>query len=141
MISTAETSSQTDVSGDAVAVRSVIRVAFESTELGVFQDSIVCLDRSSNQEFRLPVCGNRVPFLSSIPQQVILGSRPARAFLRCPDRSVELTKILEVPTGIRAVLASPREVLIETADRTQNTIDADVVVATTAIGHPPLGSR
>ena len=43
----------------------------------------------------------RVPYLSSVPAKVSLGTHPLRVFLRCPDETVELTKVLSSPRGIR----------------------------------------
>jgi hypothetical protein len=84
------------------------------------------------------VVWKRVPFLSSLPERVSLGERPMRVFLRCPDESVELTDILSAPLGIKAVVSSPRELIVKLDGKVRTTIDGTIEVGTTAKGRPPL---
>jgi len=81
---------------------------------------------------------NRVPFLSSVPERVALGGRPVRVFLRCPDETVELTKVLSAPPGTRAVVSSAREVTVIPADDYKGTISGTVEVGTTSADRSPL---
>lgn len=76
----------------------------------------------------------RIAFLSSSPSRVILGSRPIRAFLRCPDESVELTTVVEQPKGIKAVVASSREASIQIDEGAPAILPGVVEVETTAPG-------
>ncbi len=80
----------------------------------------------------------RVPYLSSNPAKLYIGTRPLRAFLRCPDETVELTRIVSAPPGIKAVVSSPREVTILPAKGAPETIDGAVEVETTATDRSPL---
>ncbi len=61
-----------------------------------------------------------------------------RTFLRCPDDGVELTKILSVPAGIKAVVSSTRQVTVSLADNAPGVIDGVIEIGTTAEGRPPL---
>jgi hypothetical protein len=85
-----------------------------------------------------PVVWDRVPYLSSIPSRVTLGTRPARVFLRCPDDSVEITQILARPAGTTVLVTSPREIRITLSRDAPATIDGTVEIGTTAQGRHPL---
>jgi hypothetical protein len=80
----------------------------------------------------------RVPFLSSVPDRLILGRHPVRAFLRCPDESVELTKVLSIPAGVKAVVSSARALTVTLADNAPGIVDGIVEVGTTDQRRPPL---
>lgn len=84
------------------------------------------------------VVWQRVPYLSSTPAKIYLGSRPIRAFLRCPDENVELTRILSVPPGIKAVVSSTREVSVIAEGNSPEIIDGSIEIETTAPNRPPL---
>ena len=79
----------------------------------------------------VPVVWQRVPLVSSIPQRVVLGKRPVRVFLRCPDESVELTRVVSSPPGVKAVITSPRELTVQPTDKVPEVLDTVVVVGTT----------
>ncbi len=85
-----------------------------------------------------PVVWNRLPFLSSVPSKATLGVQPARVFLRCPDQSVELSRVLSAPDGIKAVVSSPRELTVMLSENAPSVINGIVEVATTAKERPPL---
>ena len=80
----------------------------------------------------------RSPYLSSIPAELHIGTRSLRAFLRCPDEAVELTRVLSAPAGIKAVVSSPREITVMAENVAPETIDGVVEVGTTATDRPPL---
>lgn len=86
----------------------------------------------------VPVVWQRVPFVSSTPERVILGQRPVRVFPRCPDAAVELTRVISSPPGVKAVVSSPRELIVQATDRSPNVLQSVVVVGTTAAQHPSL---
>lgn len=88
--------------------------------------------------FDVPMVWDRRAYLSTVPEQVILGGRPVRVFLRCPDEDVELTKILSAPAGITAVVSSPREISVRSSDDAPSSIDGVIEVETSAKGQPPL---
>ncbi len=80
----------------------------------------------------------RVPYLSSTPAKINLGSRPIRAFLRCPDEAVELTRVLSAPRGIKAVVSSTREVTVAADGDAPEIMSGSVEIGTTAQNRPPL---
>jgi hypothetical protein len=86
----------------------------------------------------IPVVWNRVAFLSSAPDRIILGTRPVRVFLRCPDETVEFDRITRTPPGIKAVVSSVRELTVMPTSGTPPILDDFVEVQTTARNRPPL---
>lgn len=82
----------------------------------------------------VPVTWRRSPFLSSVPDRVVFGSRPVRTFLRCPDQGVELTAVLDAPEGVKAAISGPREVTLTLSEDAPGIIRGDVRVKTTASG-------
>jgi len=44
-----------------------------------------------------PVLVQVTPFLSSTPSTVLIGTRPTRVLLRCPDDAVEFRRIVALP--------------------------------------------
>ncbi len=86
----------------------------------------------------VPMTWKRVPFLSSMPDRVVLGKRPVRVFLRCPDTTVELTDILSSPAGTHATIRSPHEIVVALDEEASGTINGMIEVATTADKLPPL---
>jgi len=86
----------------------------------------------------VPVVWQRIPFVSSIPDRVVLGTRPIRVFLRCSDESVELTRVVSSPPGVKAVLSSPRELVVQPTDYSPDVLDGVIVVGTTAADRPSL---
>jgi hypothetical protein len=116
----------------------VYRVNLEDRSFGRHSAAIELLDMNGKVARTIPVLWERVPYLSSIPTRVQLGKRPARVFLRCQDESVELTKVVSVPSGIEAVVSSPREVTVTLRNGASNIIDGWVEVQTTSESAKPL---
>jgi hypothetical protein len=81
-----------------------------------------------------PLVWQRLPFLSSVPDRIALTSRPTRAFLRCPDESVELTRVLSTPPGVKAELDSPHSIRVTMTDDTPAKLQDYIEVGTTANG-------
>lgn len=113
------------------------RVELEDRSLGLHRIAIALREGGRNV-VEVPVVWQRLPYLTTVPDRVNLGSRPIRVFLRCPDEDVELTHVLKAPTGIKAVVSSPREATVRLADDAPGVIDDILEVGTTAEGQPPL---
>ena len=58
------------------------------------------------------VVWKRASYLSTIPERVVLGSRPIRVFLRCTDEDVEFVKVFKNPSHLDVTIVSPREISI-----------------------------
>jgi len=94
--------------------------------------------RTARALLSVPVVWQRVPFVSSIPDRVVLGTRPIRVFLRCSDESVELTRVVSSPRGVKAVLSSPRELVVQPTNKAPDVLDGVIVVGTTAADRPSI---
>ncbi len=114
------------------------RLTLKDRSLGAHKASISVSDPEKDTLLEAPIVWKRVPFLSSVPDRVILGTRPVRVFLRCPDEDVELTKIVSAPEGIKAVVSSTREVTVMPGENAPRVLDGVIEVGTTAGGRPPL---
>ncbi|MEW4567674.1 hypothetical protein AB1L88_07370 [Tautonia sp. JC769] len=114
------------------------RITLRSTSLGLHREEITLQSPSNQTLARSTIVWRRSPHLSTVPGRAILGPRPVRLFLRCPDETVELTNIHSVPEGIEAVVSSIREVTVWLADDAPSVIDGEIEVGTTAEGKPPL---
>jgi len=112
-----------------------------SREFGLHKAYITLRQPNGGAILEAPVVWNRLPFLSTIPERVTLGARPARVFLRCPDDSVEITRVLAKPEGISALVASPRELRVSLAVDAAAVIDGILEIGTTAANRPPLRIR
>ncbi len=114
------------------------RLTLKDRSLGDHRDVIRLINAAGETVREASILWKRVPFLSCVPERVILGTRPVRVFLQCPDESVELTKVVSSPVGIEAVVSSPREVTVMLADDPPNVINGWVEVYTTAVSRPAL---
>ena len=117
------------------------QVELVNQELGIRKAGIRLSDPAGKTLVDAPVLWRRLTFLNHVPDHVMLSERPVRVFLRCDDESVELTRVIAESPGIKAVVASPREVSISLADDAAPVIDGLVQVATTATDQPPLDIR
>ena len=108
------------------------RARLLDSRVGLFRQNIELLDSDGHHIIDVPVVWNRVPFCSSAPSRVVLSARPVRTFLVCPDAGVELARVLASPTGVRAVLSSPREVTVSLTDDAPSIIDGYIELETTA---------
>jgi hypothetical protein len=106
--------------------------------LGFRRDTIGVRGPDGRVLTEAPVLWRRLSFLSCLPDMVMLGARPVRVFLRCPDETVELTKVLSAPPGIKAVVSSPREVTVMLGDDPPEVLKGVIEVDTTAEGRGPL---
>jgi hypothetical protein len=115
------------------------RVTLIDRKKGLFKE-VFRLERPGAEKpgLEIPVVWTRVGFLSSMPERVYLGPRAARVFLRCPDERVELTRVVSVPRGVKAVVSSPREVSIALADNAPLVLNGAVTVETTMSARDPL---
>jgi hypothetical protein len=99
---------------------------------------VILADLGGSRRQEIPVVWNRLNYLSSAPDRVTLGGSPVRVFLRCPDQSVELLKVLSAPAGIKAVVSSERELTVSLDPDAPGVIDGMIEVATSAQGQDPL---
>jgi len=107
-------------------------------QIGLHKTEAIVRQPGGLELFRLPVVTSRVPFLASAPSRVVLGGRPVRVFLRCPDESVELTSVISTPIGVNAVVSSPRELTATLAQDAPAILQGTIKVKTTANDRPPL---
>lgn len=106
-------------------------VKLKDRRIGIFKDRITLQDSQGAAAVEVPVAWQRAPFLSSIPERVVLLTRPARVFLRCPDEAVELKRIVSCPAGMRAVIASPREISVSIINDQKRASDESMIVVET----------
>jgi hypothetical protein len=114
------------------------RLTLKDKEIGLHKALLGLKGPDGRRVIELPVVWHRVEYLSSVPEEVFLGARPYRVFLRCPDERVELTRVLSAPKGIKAVVSSTREVTVMLGDDAPAVIDGIIEVGTTAEGRTPL---
>ena len=114
------------------------RVRVEDQVMGLRRSIIVMTATDRPGSVQVPVVWRRVEYLSSSPGRVILGGRPVRVFLRCPDIDVELQRIESAPEGVEAFVASPRELVVRLSDDAPGIIEGVLSVGTTATDRPPL---
>ena len=114
------------------------RLTLKEKTLGLKKVVIGLKAADGERLLELPVVWNRVPFLSSSPARAFVGPYAVRVFLRCPDESVELTRVLSAPAGIKAVVSSTREVTVVCSAEAAAVVDGEIKVATTAESYPPL---
>jgi hypothetical protein len=105
---------------------------------GLNKKIIMLLDDRGSDLAQSSVVWRRTEFLQPMPDRVVLGPRAVRVFLLCPDEEIELTKVRSTPTGVKAVITSPREVTIRLSEGAPRILDDVVEVETTAEGRPPL---
>jgi len=122
-------------------VDTAYRVELVNKALGMHKSGIQLRSTDGRTLVDAPVLWRRLTFLNHTPELVMLSERPVRVFLRCDDEAVELTRVLSETPGVKAVLASPREVSISLSDAAPPVIDGHVTVATNAAGQPPLDIR
>ncbi len=114
------------------------RLTLKDRSPGDHRDVIRLVNAAGDTVREAPVLWKRVPFLSCAPERVILGNRPVRVFLQCPDESVELKKVVSSPVGVKAVVSSRREVTVMLAADPPNVINGWLEVDTTAASRPAL---
>ncbi len=127
-----------DPAGEFSYVDTTYRVSLAEHGLGLKKSLITLQDGGEKPIAVSTVVWQRTPFLSSIPDRVALSPQPLRVFLRCPETTVELTRVLRTPPGIRAFVSSPRELTIARDDQAPRVIDGEVEVGTTASGRGNL---
>ncbi len=114
------------------------RITLRDNRLGTNKTTLTLRGPEGQILAEAPITWQRVPFLATSPDRITLGERPIRTFLRCPDEHVELTRVIEKPAGIRAVVSSLRELTVLLDDGAPAVINGQIVVETTAHGRPPL---
>jgi len=107
-------------------------------KVGTFKKTIELVNKERTTVASIPVVWQRFAFLSSVPEQVLLGAQPVRVFLRCPDESVEFLKIIKTSDNVDAVISSPREVVISVKKNSRGVFSDAIEVLTSASGRPPL---
>jgi hypothetical protein len=114
------------------------KISLVDFALGMRKDVVRIVDRDRRPVLEAPVVWQRVSYLSTSPERVVLGARPVRLFLRCPDESIELVQVLRVPIGIKAVISSVRELTVLPTEAAPAVINDFIEVGTTAPKSPPL---
>lgn len=119
---------------DIVYIDTTYLLTLNDESLGLHRESILLVDDNGKMIRETPVVWQRLPFLSSVPDKALLGARPLRCFLRCPDESIELLRVVSMPNGVRAIVTSPREVTISLSPDAPEIINELVEVATNKSG-------
>lgn len=114
------------------------RVTVEDQALGLYKSAISLRESDGRALIEVPITWTRRGFLSTVPERIVLGRKPVRVFLRCPDETVELTKILSSPGGIKAAVSSTREATVMLGDDAPPIIQGVVEIGTTATDRPTL---
>ncbi len=117
------------------------RLTLTDSALGLQKALITIPGPDARPALEVPIVWERLPFLASNPRRVFLASRPVRVFLQCRDDSVELTRVLRAPPGVKAVIASPRELIVSPTTDAPPSLDGSIEVETNAKGKAPLGVR
>jgi hypothetical protein len=142
------------------------KVAISDKRIGLNKGIIVLNDPSGLELTNLPVVWKRTPFASCVPEKIYLGPRVSRVFLKCADPSVELTRVVSAPAGVKAVIASERgdvyrrpltspsrpagvkaviaserEVSVSTLENAPSIIDGEILVETNNAGHKRVAVR
>jgi hypothetical protein len=110
-------------------------VTVSATKFGTYKDELRLVRSNGRLDVplvSLPVVWKCTPFLSSTPEKIILGDRPTRAFLRCPDEKIELVKILSSPKGVKILITSSRELTVYAGEDIPGVLDDYVTVQTSA---------
>lgn len=113
-------------------------IVLRDDRLGMYKSPFTLRTPGGEVLLEMPVTWHHVPFLSSIPERVSLGTQPIRVFLRCPDEHIELTRVIAKPAGIKAVISSLRELTVMLDEKAGDVIDGQIEVGTTAPGRPSL---
>ena len=108
------------------------QLSLDDRTLGTHRGELRLVDVDSRPLLAAPVLWQRLPFIAPTPDRALLGNRPVRIFLRCPDDAVELVKVVKAPPGVKAVVSSTREVLVSLTPDASSTVSGHVEVATTA---------
>lgn len=110
------------------------RAMLVDNQIGLHKEVIRLRNGGAKAVLEVPIVWRRSSFLSSSPDRVILGSRPIRVFLRCPDETVELTKVESAPPGVKVVVSSTRELTVMLSASASGVIDGEIEVGTTVLG-------
>ena len=114
------------------------KVTLRDPTLGLHKETVALTGEGKRRLREVPVTWNRRAFLSTAPERAILGVRPTRVFLICPDEDVELAEILSKPAGVNAVVSSARTLTLRPMEDAPDVIDGVIEVRTTARDRPPL---
>ena len=114
------------------------RFKIKQRQIGLHKCVVRLEDRDHGTLIELPVVWKRLEFLSAVPDRVVLGPRPVRAFLRCPDEAVELSRVLSTPEGVKAIITSTRELTVRLTEDAPGVIAGTIEIETTAEGRAPL---
>jgi hypothetical protein len=120
------------------SVETTYRLAVADRSLGLHRDVVVLRDTGGRERISAPVTWKRWPFLAAMPDRVLLGSQPVRVALRCPDKNVELRKVLSTPKGVEAEIVPPRALTVRAVGKGPRGTGDVIEVATSAEGRPPL---
>jgi hypothetical protein len=121
-----------------VYVDQTYRVQLTDSSLGLHKDELVLSDPLGRRLAAATVGWDRSKYVDASPGRVVLGRRPVRVFLRCPDPSVELIAVTRAPVGVKAIVSSPRELIVMLDKDPPNQIGGLIEVETTAAAHPSL---
>jgi hypothetical protein len=116
----------------------IYRITLKAERFGLHKSVIEFVDPKGATLAETSLVWNRLPFLSSVPDRVVLGKAPVRAYLRCRDEAIELVRVVSAPNGVKAVVTSPRQVTVSLDPNHASVIDGSIAVETTAEGQAPL---
>jgi hypothetical protein len=114
------------------------QITLKNQDIGTFKENFRIEDDRGESLLDVPVLWQRLPFLSTSPTSVLIGQKAVRVFLRCPDSSIELVRVVSQPKGINALVTSTQEITVHLADDAPGIISDQIEVETTAKDRPNL---
>jgi len=114
------------------------QVRLRDTSFGLHKAAFHLVGADGRSLLEPSIVWTRNPYLSSMPERVSLGNQPIRVFLLCPDGAVEFKRVVRAPEGVRAVVASPREVVVTFGGGPDTAIDGAVEMETSDDSHGVL---
>ena len=97
---------------DVSYVDTVYHLTLKSNPVGLKSGVLQLKDSDGRKVLEVPFLFQRRPFLSSIPDRVVLGEQPIRVRLACPDEKVGMATVNSSPRGVIVRLTSPRELTV-----------------------------
>jgi hypothetical protein len=108
------------------------RVRLDDRSIGLHKSYLTVETPDGAKVTELPVVWKRTPFVSSSPDTAFLGSRPTRLFLKCQDPDVEFVRVLDAPPKTKAVIESPRELILHATEGVANAFRGELKVETSS---------
>jgi hypothetical protein len=83
--------------------------------LGLRRAELGVIDSASGVPAVVPVVWRRVEGRSTVPDPVVLATRPIRVYLRSPDPQAAFGRVRATPAGIDVLIRGPRELEVSTS--------------------------